>query len=221
MMRTYDLVVIGGGSAGYNGARVAASLGKRVAVVDGARNLGGLCILHGCMPSKTLIYATEVLHLARTGAGFGVSAKGASADMPEMNARKRRIIADFASHRTEQLEKGNFDLVHSNARFVDPHTVELHDGRRIESRHFLVSTGSRVSAPPIPGLKATPHWTSDDVLDLDFKPRSVIILGGGIVACELAQFLGRIGTRVCMIQRLSLIHISEPTRQAEISYAVF
>ena len=201
MKRPYDFVAIGGGSAGYNAARVAASLGKRVAVVDGARNLGGLCILRGCMPSKTLIYAAEVLHLARTGRSFGIRVNGASADMPEMNARKRRIVADFARHRTEQLEEGDFDLVRSNARFVDPHTVESHDGRRIQSRHFLVSTGSRVCTPPIPGLKATPHWTSDDVLDLDCTPRSVIILGGGFVACEIAQFLRRIGTRVCIIQR--------------------
>jgi pyruvate/2-oxoglutarate dehydrogenase complex dihydrolipoamide dehydrogenase (E3) component len=201
MKKPYDFVVIGGGSAGYNAARVAAALGKRVAVLDGARKLGGLCILRGCMPSKTLIYSAEVLHLARTAGDFGISVNGASANMPHMHARMKRIIADFARHRVRQLEAGDFDLVRGNARFVDPHTVELDDGRRIRSRHFLVSTGSRVCVPPLPGLKTASFWTSDDVLELGFKPRSVIILGGGIVACELAQFLRRIGTRVCIIQR--------------------
>ncbi len=75
-MKTYDLVVIGGGSAGYNAARVAAGLGRRVAVVDGARRLSGLCILRGCMPSKTLIYSAEVLHRAQTGAALGLRIPG-------------------------------------------------------------------------------------------------------------------------------------------------
>jgi len=201
MGRPYDFAVIGGGSAGYNAARVAAKLGKRVAVIDGARKLGGLCILGGCMPSKTLIYAAEVLHLARTGAGFGLSIRGATANMPEMHERMKRIVADFARHFVEQLESGDFDLLRGNARFVDAHTVELADGKTIRSKRFLVSTGSKVSVPPLPGLESSSFWTSDDVLELDHRPRSVIILGGGFVACELAQFLNRIGTRVCMVQR--------------------
>jgi pyruvate/2-oxoglutarate dehydrogenase complex dihydrolipoamide dehydrogenase (E3) component len=197
----YDFVAIGGGSAGYNAARVAASLGKRVAVIDGARKLSGLCILKGCMPSKTLIYSAEVLHLARNGRQLGLRVKGASADMRALHARKKRIIADFARHRIRQLESGSFDLIRSNARFVDPHTVVLDNGKTIRSAHFLVSTGSKISVPPVPGLASARVWTSDDVLDLDFLPRSVVVLGGGIVACELAQFLNRIGTRVCVIQR--------------------
>jgi pyruvate/2-oxoglutarate dehydrogenase complex dihydrolipoamide dehydrogenase (E3) component len=199
--RFYDFAVIGGGSAGYNAARVASALGRRVAVIDGARRLGGLCILRGCMPSKTLIYSAEVLHLARSGRNFGLRIPGAAADMRAMHARKRRIIGAFADFRVKQLESGDFDLIRGRARFVDPHTVELGDGRRIKAAHFLVSTGSRVSVPPLPGLAAAPFWTSDDVLELDFKPRSVVVLGGGIVASELAQFLSRIGTRVCIVQR--------------------
>jgi pyruvate/2-oxoglutarate dehydrogenase complex dihydrolipoamide dehydrogenase (E3) component len=221
MRNRYDFTVIGGGSAGYNAARVAATLGKRVALVDGARRLGGLCILNGCMPSKTLIYAAEVLHLAQTGRDVGLRVKGAAADMPEMNARKRRIINHFARHRATQLEEGRFDLVRSNAHFVDPHTVELDNGRKIRSGHFLVATGSRVSVPALPGLSATPFWTSDDVLDIDFRPRSVIILGGGIVACEMAQFLRRIGTRVCLIQRSAHLLRGHSAEAAEVVRAAF
>jgi pyruvate/2-oxoglutarate dehydrogenase complex dihydrolipoamide dehydrogenase (E3) component len=201
MARPYDFVAIGGGSAGFNAARVAASLGMRTAVIDGARRLGGLCILRGCMPSKTLIYAAEVLHLAQTGSGFGLRVRGASADMPALQARTRRIIGEFARHRVRQLTTGKFDLIRSHARFVDRHTVELKGGERIRSKHFLIGTGSRVSVPAIPGLAQAPFWTSDDVLELNFKPGSVLVLGGGIVACELSQFLNRIGTRVCMVQR--------------------
>src|ERR1019366_9578952 len=98
-MRAYDLAVVGGGSAGYNAAGVAAELGQRVAIVDGAKKLGGLCILRGCMPSKTLLYAAEVLHLARHGADFGLKIPSARPDMRAVHARKLRIIADFAGHR--------------------------------------------------------------------------------------------------------------------------
>lgn len=203
MNRTYDLAIIGGGSAGFNAARVAAGLGRRVTVVDGARNLGGLCILRGCMPSKTLIYSAEVLHLARSGGDFGLKVAGAKADMPAMHARKSKIIGEFSRHRAKQLQSGDFELIRSNARFKDANTVELEDGGRVRAKNFLLATGSSVSLPPIPGLSTTESWTSDDVLELDFKPRSVIVLGGGVVACELAQFLSRIGTRVCLIQRSS------------------
>jgi pyruvate/2-oxoglutarate dehydrogenase complex dihydrolipoamide dehydrogenase (E3) component len=180
---------------------VAAALGKRVAVIDGAKKLGGLCILRGCMPSKTLIYSAEVLHVARQGGQFGVRVRGASADMRAMHARKRRIIGEFSRHRVKQLNSRNFSLIRGTAHFIDSRTVELGNGRRITSNKFLIGTGSKISVPPIPGLASAQAWTSDDVLDLSFKPRSVIVLGGGIVACELAQFLRRIGTRVCVVQR--------------------
>jgi len=199
--RTYDLVVIGGGSGGFNAARTAAGYGKKVALVDGARKLGGLCILRGCMPSKTLIYAAEVLHHAQQGGTFGLRIPRAAPDPAAVQARKRRIVGEFAADRLQALTAGKFELIRSHARFLDPHTVELADGRRLRGRHFLIATGSRVSTPPIPGLAATPAWTSDEVLDLDFVPKSVIVLGGGIVGSELAQYLRRIGAQVTLIQR--------------------
>ncbi|MGA3007257.1 MAG: NAD(P)/FAD-dependent oxidoreductase [Opitutaceae bacterium] len=200
-MEHYDFIVIGGGSAGFSAARTAAGLGLRVAVADGARPLGGLCILRGCMPSKTLLYAADVLHRAQNGNKFGLKIPRAAADMGAVQARKKRLIGDFAAYRAKQLTARDFDLHRSYARFLDPHTVRLTGGKTLRAKHFLIATGSRPSVPPVPGLRDTAHWTSDDVLDLDFVPRSVIVLGGGIVACELAQFLNRIGTRVVLVQR--------------------
>jgi pyruvate/2-oxoglutarate dehydrogenase complex dihydrolipoamide dehydrogenase (E3) component len=200
-MKRYDLVVLGGGSAGFNAARVAAALGRRVAVVDGARQLGGLCILRGCMPSKTLLYVADVLHHAQQGRTLGLTIPRAAADMKAVQARKRKIIGDFAAHRARQLTAGRFDLVRQHARFVDARTLELADGTRLRGQRFLIATGSKASVPPVPGLKDVPFWTSDDVLALDAVPPSVIVLGGGIVACELSQFLNRIGTRVVLVQR--------------------
>ena len=200
-MKSYDLVCIGGGSAGFNAARVAAGLGLRTAVVDGARELGGLCILRGCMPSKTLLYAAEMLHHARHAGRFGLRVTGARADMKAVHARKKRLIADFAKYRVDALTGGKFDLIRAHARFLDPHTLELSNGQKLRGKRFLLGTGSKVAVPPVPGLRDLRCWTSDDVLDLDFVPKSVLVLGGGIVACELAQFLNRIGTKVILVQR--------------------
>ena len=220
-MKTYDFIAIGGGSAGFNAARVSAALGQRVAVIDGARKLSGLCILKGCMPSKTLIYAAEVLHLAKQAETFGLRVPAASANMKAVHARKLRIIAEFADDRIKQLTAGKFDLLRSNARFVDPHTLELEDGRRVRGRKFLIGTGSKVSVPDVPGLAETPFWTSDAVLDLDFVPESVIVLGGGIVATELAQFLHRTGTRVCLVQRAPQILKGHSHEAAEVVTQAF
>ncbi len=200
-MKSYDFAVIGGGSAGFNAARVAASLGLKTAVIDGARELGGLCILRGCMPSKTLLYMAEVLHLAQHGRNFGLRIPSARADMKAIHARKVRIIDDFAGYRRRALREGPFDLIRAFARFRDPHVLELSNGQTIRARHVLIGTGSKVAVPPVPGLAEARAWTSDEVLDLDFVPRSVLVLGGGIVACELAQFLNRIGSRVILVQR--------------------
>jgi pyruvate/2-oxoglutarate dehydrogenase complex dihydrolipoamide dehydrogenase (E3) component len=200
-MKSFDFLVIGGGSAGYNAARVAVTLGLRTAVIDGAKELGGLCILRGCMPSKTLLYMTDVLHAAQKAKVFGLKIPSAHADMKAMQARKRKIIAEFAAFRLEALTAGNFDLIRSQAHFIDAHTVQLSDGQKIRGKYILIGTGSKVSVPPIPGLAETPFWSSDEVLDLDFIPKSVIVLGGGIVACELSQFLNRIGSRVTLVQR--------------------
>ncbi len=197
----YDFVAIGGGSAGFNAARVAADLGLKTAIVDGAEDLGGLCILKGCMPSKTLLYMAEVLHLAQKAKSFGLKIPSARADMKAIHARKQRIIDEFASYRQAALNSGKFDLIRAHARFTDPHTLALSNGRALRARHFLIGTGSKISLPAVPGLAEIKFWTSDDVLDLDFIPPSVIVLGGGIVACELTQFLNRIGTRVVLIQR--------------------
>jgi pyruvate/2-oxoglutarate dehydrogenase complex dihydrolipoamide dehydrogenase (E3) component len=206
MPKSYDLLVIGSGSAGFNAARVAVSLGKRVAIVDSAPQLGGLCILKGCMPSKTLLYSTEILHLAQKGKTFGLRIPAATADMKALHARKKKIIGEFADYRSQALESGKYDVYRSHARFIDPHTVALADGRTLTAQKFLIATGSKVSVPTsVPGLATTPFWTSDEVLDLDFVPESVIVLGGGIVACELAQFLRRIGAKVTQIQRSKTI----------------
>lgn len=201
MSNHYDFIIIGGGSAGYAAARTARACKERVAIIDNADPLGGLCILRGCMPSKTLIYSAEVLHLAQQGPLFGLNIPSAGVDMPQLHQRKIAMVKEFAEYRQQQLQNPRFTLIRQKAAFSGEREITLDDGSRLTADYFVIATGSTVAVPDIPGLKDTPFWTSDDVLDLEEKPESVVVLGGGVVACELAQFLQRIGTRVTLIQR--------------------
>jgi pyruvate/2-oxoglutarate dehydrogenase complex dihydrolipoamide dehydrogenase (E3) component len=220
-MKSYDFLVIGGGSAGYAAARTAAELGRRVAIVDGATELGGLCILRGCMPSKTLIHATDVLHQARQASVFGLRIPEAEVDMKALHQWKVNTIQEFADYRVDSLNSGKYDLYRSHARFIDPSAVELEDGTTLGAAAFFIGTGSKVSVPPIPGLAEMPFWTSDEVLDLDFVPDSVLVLGGGTVACELAQFLRRIGTKVTIVQRSSHLLKEHSAPASEVIHQAF
>ena len=201
----YDFVVIGGGSAGYAGARVASALGMKTCVIEGANEVGGLCILRGCMPSKTLIESANRLRSMRHGREFGLQAEQIGFDTGEIIARKRRLIAEFADYRREQLEQGDFDFLRGSATFVDKATVDVKslDGAHetVTARSFLIATGSVISSPDIPGLANAGCITSDDLLDLRSIPPSIIVLGGGAVALESAHYLEALGSRVTIIQR--------------------
>ena len=202
----YEFVVIGGGSAGYAAARTAIDLGLKTAVVDSAETLGGLCILRGCMPSKTLIESANRNLSIRRAKEFGLRAENLETHPVEIRDRKRRLIGEFAEYRQGQLTDGRFDLHRGGASFVDANTLEitLRDGSasyRISAATALVATGSVISSPPLPGLEETGYITSDDILDTDTLPESVVVLGGGAIALEMAHFLEGVGRKVSVIQR--------------------
>lgn len=203
---SFDFIIIGGGSAGYAAARTAHSAGMRVAVVDGAAELGGLCILRGCMPSKTLIESADRYLTIRHAAEFGLRAQPLGVDLSAVRDRKRALIADFASYRQGQLEDGRFVLYRGQASFVDEHTLEIlpRDGSasfQVTARHFCLTTGSVAHVPSIPGLVETGFWTSDDILDASDLPQRFAVLGGGAIALEMAHYLEGIGRQVTLIQR--------------------
>ena len=201
MEHNFDFLVLGGGSAGYAAARTFHEHGGTVALVDGAKELGGLCILRGCMPSKTLIYSAEVLHMAKKGSVFGFDGEIPRANLAAMQARKKEVIAEFADYRQGQLEDGRFSLFRSKAIFLSKNSVILTNGEQLTADKILISTGSEVRVPAIPGLADVNFKTSDEVLNLDTVPAECVVLGGGVVACELAQFLSRVGSKVTLLQR--------------------
>jgi pyruvate/2-oxoglutarate dehydrogenase complex dihydrolipoamide dehydrogenase (E3) component len=202
----FDFIVIGGGSAGYAAARTAHSEGLRVAIIDGAPELGGLCILRGCMPSKTLIESADRNLTIRRAAEFGLKAQAQGVDVTAIRDRKRTLITDFASYRQGQLEDGRFILHRAHASFIDAHTLQVLpcDGSAcftLTARSFCIATGSVANIPPIPGLAETGCWTSDDILDAAELPETFAVLGGGAIALEMAHYLEGIGRKVTLIQR--------------------
>ena len=197
----YDVAVIGGGSAGYAAARTAADAGRRVAVLEGGPEVGGLCILRGCMPTKALLYAAEVLHLCRQASTWGLRVEDAGFNFGRVMARKDALIEEFAGYRRQQLADGRFEFLRAQARFTDPHTLALSDGRTLTASHFVIATGSVVAPAPLAALYETGFLTSDDALSLKRLPRSLVVLGGGAVAVELAQFFQRFDVKVTLVQR--------------------
>ena len=199
--QTYDLAVIGGGSAGYAAARTAAAAGLRTAVIDGGKELGGLCILRGCMPTKAFLHSAEALHHARHAGIHGIQVPQAWADFQQVVARKDQLIKEFADYRAGQLHSGRFALIRAFARFTSSSQVELSNGETLSARSFIITTGSVVAPNSIPGLGEAGFITSDEALALKALPKSLIVLGGGAVAVEFAQFFSRMGSAVTVVQR--------------------
>ena len=197
----YDVAILGGGSAGYAAARTAAGAGLKTTVIEGGEEVGGLCILHGCMPTKALLYAAEVMHLASHAGPWGIRAENVSFDFAKVMARKDALVKDFADYRRQQLAGGKFKFIRANARFVDTNSVELSNGKKLKAKNFIIATGSSVAPPPLPSLHKVGGLTSDDALTLTRLPESLIVLGGGLIACEFAQFFARFGVQVTLIQR--------------------
>jgi len=208
--KSYDFIVIGGGSAGYAAANSATAHGLRCAVVDGSEHLGGLCILRGCMPSKILIESANRFRTLLRADEFGLRTDNPRVVMKEIRARKEKLIEEFADYRRQQLEDGPFDLIRGNASFTSPQqlTVQPLDGSKpfpLEFKSALIATGSTPNAPNLPGLHETGFINSDDALLADHLPASIIVLGGGAIALELAHYYAGLGSETSIIQRSSRI----------------
>jgi mercury(II) reductase len=197
---SYDLIVIGGGSAGYAAARLATDRGKRVALIERGP-FGGLCILRGCMPSKTLLRSSELAHLAAHSVELGVSVKEVAIDYPGVIRRKDAIIRGFADYRRQEVaQRARLTLIDGEARFLDAHRIRVND-LELTAPRCVIATGSRIFVPEIPGLAEQGYWTSDDALASDTLPQRLVVIGGGVIACELGQHFARMGVKVAILER--------------------
>lgn len=200
MQANFDVLVIGGGGAGYAAAREAADLGKRVAMAEGAK-LGGTCLNVGCVPTKALLRSAQVAETVRRAGEFGVQVEGWRPNYSKMVERAHGLIASFTEDNPrESLKQKGITLLEGAVRFTAPHEVVC-DGRPYSARAVVIATGSTSVIPPVDGLEDVPYLTSDDALQLKRLPESIIIVGGGIVSCEFASLWAALGAQVTIVSR--------------------
>ena len=197
MDERYDVCIIGAGTAGFAAAEAARAAGYRMVVVSGPGDLGGTCILRGCMPAKTLLSSTERLGDVNGASAIGIVSGPVHVDVPAIIARKRELVEYFREDRVANLT--DYPLVRGCAHFTARDTISTGE-QQISADRFIIATGSHIVAPPIAGLGETGFLISDDVLDLTAIPRSVAVLGGGPVGCEFAQYFARLGADVTLLQ---------------------
>ncbi|MFW5932714.1 MAG: dihydrolipoyl dehydrogenase [Candidatus Hadarchaeota archaeon] len=211
-MEEYDLIVVGTGS-GMNIASRAVSEGLKVAVID-KDPLGGTCLNRGCIPSKVMIYPADVITEAHHAGELGVDFGDPEIDFQRIIERTRKIyLAD-----REQMKKAvdsdeNLTFYNEKAKFVNDYTLDI-SGEKIRSDRILLFSGSRPLIPPIEGIEDVGYYTNRNIFEINEKPESMIIIGGGYIACELAHFFSAVGTDVKIIEQMPSIL---PTHDPDIS----
>jgi len=212
----YNLVVIGGGSAGLVSALIAATVKAKVALIE-KHKMGGDCLNTGCVPSKALIRSAKMLSYARRARDFGLQKTEVSFDFAEVMARIQRVIRKIEPHDSvERFTQLGVDVKLGDAQIRSPFEVEV-SGETLTTRNIIVATGARPAVPDIPGIEAVDYLTSDSLWDLREQPRRLLVLGGGPIGCELAQSFQRLGSEVTLVQRGERIM---PREDADISAMV-
>src|SRR5438270_947565 len=207
-----NLIVIGGGAAGLVAANVGAVAKAKVTWVEAA-SMGGDCLNFGCVPSKALIRAAKLAHLARHAAALGLREARMEFDFADVMARIKRVIATIAPHDSvERYMALGAEVLHGHARIVSPWSVEVTNGsaaQTLTTRAIVIAAGSTPIVPPIPGLSATECLTSDTFWDLSRLPQRLVVLGGGAIGCELAQAMARFGASVTSVEMRDRILIRD------------
>lgn len=209
---TYDLAVIGGGTAGLVSAFVASSLGARVVLIERDK-IGGECLWTGCVPSKTLIKSARVYETVKRAAEFGIHLEAARIMWPAIQMRILAVRDEIRENERREIAKSNLETVKGTARFTDSNTLHVatspganpnadaNGERVIHARKFILATGSRTRVPDLEGLRQTGFKTHENIYEMPRLPRSLLILGGGPIACEFAQAFRRLDCDVTIIQK--------------------
>ncbi|NNF57915.1 MAG: FAD-dependent oxidoreductase [Rhodothermaceae bacterium] len=202
----YDLAVIGGGAAGLTAAGIAGNTGVKTLMVERDR-LGGDCTWTGCVPSKTLLHAASLAHATRSLNRFSKADLTPEVDFPAVVGHVHRLRDEIYedADAPEIYEGFGVDVVHGNARFIDPHTLEIDNDegstRRVTARQFVIATGGRASVPPIDGLDTVEYLTNETLFEIETQPERLVIIGGGPIGAEMAQAFQRLGTQVTVLDR--------------------
>lgn len=195
----YDLFVIGGGSGGVRAARVAAGeTGAKVALAEEDR-YGGTCVIRGCVPKKLMVYASEFPETIAAGRAYGWDMHDADFDWSVFRTRLHAELDRLEGIYRNLLNGSGVTMYDQRAKLADPHTVELADGTRITARHILLATGGRPVLPQVDGIEHA--ITSNEMFLLDDLPKSILIVGGGYIACEFAGIMNGLGVKTTQMLR--------------------
>lgn len=206
----YDLAIIGGGPGGYVAAERAGAAGLSVILFE-KRELGGVCLNEGCIPTKTLLYSAKVLDYAHHADKYGVSVEGASLDYAKVSKRKDKVVKKLVGGVKVKMREASVEVVRGEAvirgKTGDVITIVSGD-QAFEARNLLVCTGSEAAVPPIPGLReglGDTVLTNREILALEQQPESLVVIGGGVIGMEFASFFNSIGTQVTVVEMLPKI----------------
>ncbi|MFO7738897.1 MAG: FAD-dependent oxidoreductase [Desulfatiglandaceae bacterium] len=212
----YDIGIIGGGAAGLTVASGAAQLGAKTLLIEKEKELGGDCLHYGCVPSKTLIRTAQAYHTIKNARAFGLpSFEVPPVDFAKVKERIRSVIATIQKHDSEERFCSlGAKVEFGEPGFTDEHSVRL-NGRSVSAKAWVIASGSSPGSPPIEGLDKTPYITNKEIFSLDRLPGSMIILGAGPIAAEMAQAFCRLGTKVSVVQRSGRILSKEDKDMAD------
>lgn len=205
-MASFDLLVIGGGTAAVAAATQANEVGATVGLINDGLPLGGTCVNVGCVPSKALLHAAEVVHLARHHGVPGVGIDVRSVDFAQVVQGELDLVTALRHQKYEAVlpELANVTVVKGMARFVGPRSVAV-NGHAHDAEKVIIATGSTATVPPIPGIEDVDYLTHVGALQLKELPDEMVIVGGGPLGVEFAQIYARFGTRVTVLQRAEAI----------------
>lgn len=217
----YNLVVIGGGTAGIISALGTAGLGGRVALIE-RHLLGGDCLNYGCVPSKALLRCSRAIYDAQHAGEFGVGISGSiGVDFPSIMQRLRSLRAKISHHDSAQrFTSLGVDVYLGGAKFVDSHGIEV-GGQRLDFRRCIIATGARAAKPQITGLEEVGYLTNETLFSLTHLPQRLLVIGGGPIGCEMAQAFRRFGSEVTILQRASELLPQEDLEASRIIRAQF
>jgi len=212
----FDIGIIGGGSAGLTVAAGAAQFGARTLLIEKEQVLGGDCLHYGCVPSKTLIRSAHVYHLMKNAERFGLPpVNPGTVDYRDVAKRIQSVIDTIQKHDSEERFCGlGAKVQFGDPVFTDEHSVQI-NGKSFSSKNWVLATGSSPDIPPIEGIDKTPYITNREIFSLESLPSSMIVIGAGPIAIEMAQAFARLGTKVTVIQRSGQILSKEDKDMAD------